>query len=164
MVPTMKSLLFALLLITSCSHPKPAEESKLTHFVNEWSQEYSTKDSAYNQTYIDYLKSVSLLFKDQDSKLDLYLSTIRNNFQIIAHNENTLENKYWLHKRRRAKYYISDYKSYKAKELSSLSERLEHEREEKLKKELGEELFVKLKENHQNFILQHQITSSKLPL
>lgn len=151
-------LLFFLLmsLAMACTHTKkkekPSRDSRITSYIKELKESSMAPPEAnYITNYAQYLDSVKQVFDENgmSKKFDIYLDSLRNNNQILSHAENSLPQKYANEKGRKANINSSDYKLYRTKTITNLHDRLNQQRSNKLRMDLGFKMYSELVRNNQ---------------
>jgi len=131
----MKYFIFIFIFIlVSCSQGpvKPAHSPAIDSFYQSWQTDYAPENNqVFSEAYKDYLYSVEKILPS--NKLESYLFSLKNYFQIMAHTEFSRPNRS---------------ESQKKKALVDMHWRLSKERREKLQKELEEPVFTKLLNNN----------------
>lgn len=158
----MKNNLLIILLIlgviSACGHMKkessqePSPEiSKLFNELKE--SEFTPDDPEYLKSYENYLYSVEEVFSKNglDDKFNLYISSLRNNNQVLSHAQSGLAQKFANDKGKRPNTNSTEYKLYRTKVMTQLHDRLNLERAEKLRSELGFEMYSELVKNNRKF-------------
>lgn len=142
--------LIGFFLISACSSPK-LEPSRSEKYFAEWSNDFYIENKPFQNQYKKYLQSVEDFFlkEEQLPKYEAYLGTTTNFFQLLAHSEFNLPTLYRRLKGPRADLRSRMYDDFKNRNLSQQYEKLNRDRESKLKEELGYELFEKLKVHYQ---------------
>jgi hypothetical protein len=143
-------------LMISCSQVKkkdrPTRDSRVTSYVNELKDSpLAPPEADYIKNYARYLDSVKQVFDENGmtKKFDIYIDSLRNNNQILAHAENSLPQKYANDKGRQANINSSDYKLYRTKTITNLHDRLNQQRSNKLRMDLGFKMYSELVRNNQ---------------
>ncbi|HXH75080.1 MAG TPA: hypothetical protein VNJ08_08965 [Bacteriovoracaceae bacterium] len=150
--------LFALLsFITACGHteknvpskPETGHADKITQFVqqNQFINVPNTHD------YSKYLTSVSSVYQQagKENQFDLYLQTLSDNFKAIDQTIKELPALYQKEKGKKADLKSSKFKLFKTKTVTAQVDKLNQERFDFLRSQLGEETFAKLLENNKKF-------------
>ncbi len=143
----MKYILLIFVLL-SCAEVKPKTYPEVDKFVSSWSEDYGPFKPLQVRRFHEYLMSVQDFYdaKEISSKFPHYLSSMNNNFQLLAHLEMNLParfKKYYGHWPVRKS---PNYLRYERDQSATLRTRLERERDEKLKQELGIENFNALQD------------------
>lgn len=153
-----------LLLLISCSHD-PLPPKDVVSFVEEWKSDYAPEDPQYVKNQEAYLYSVYKVLRANGAsdKFDVYATTLKNNAQVLAHTEFALPTRYRKDRGRRPVLKSESYLWYKRKILSDLEKKQTQDRMEKLRVQLGDELYQKLIDNYQAFNQEHQTQNLKFP-
>lgn len=149
----MKILPFFFILLMACS--TAVQESKLVDDFMQERQTYEYAESAtYEEAYKGYLKKVEAFYAQEEisKKFPSYLNTLRNQSQILAHNDFNFPSRYRRETGRRAVESSEGYKAYKARFMRYLADKTGREREEKLKLEIGADRLARLKKLHNETI------------
>jgi hypothetical protein len=158
----MKNNLLLILLIIgilpACGHLKKDDQNKpspeISKFFNEIKESnFTPNDPAYMKSYENYLYSVQNVFTKNglEDKFDVYLNSLRNNNQVLSHTQTGLPQKFANDKGKRPNTHSAEYKLYRTKVMTSLHDRLNQERAEKLRSELGFEMYSDLVRNNRKF-------------
>lgn len=159
-------LAVCLCFLFACSTNVKNKSQAVDQFIQTWGADYKPNDKAYVDSYKNYLLSVEEFYKDHkvESKFPHYLNSIMNASQIIAHQENTLPFIYKKEKRLRPESNPKDYELYKTRKITALHDRLFTEREARLKEELGEEVYKKLRDHYWSFNEKNKSQNLGFPL
>lgn len=139
-----------LILVSACSTPEPKEPFRSEAFFQSWSEDFYIENKEFQDQYKTYLTSVEEFFKtnQQPQKFETYLSSANNFFQLMAHSEFNIQSLYRRIKGPRVAMNTKMYEDFKNRNLSLQYEKLNRERENRLKGDLGFELFEKLKAHY----------------
>ncbi len=151
-------LSLVLLLTVSCgSGPKEVRKSRVDNFLLELHRSYEEESEAYIQQYEKYLRKVENLYLENglDYKFGDYISSIRNVFELMAHARSMLPQRYLKETGRKPVPSLKEYKLYRTRAMTESHDSLYQTREERLKDDLGEEFYGKLKETYQDFTEEH---------
>jgi hypothetical protein len=142
--------LLILIFVSACSTPEPKEPTRSESFFQTWSEDFYVENKEFQAQYKTYLTSVEEFFKtnQQPQKFESYLSSTNNFFQLMAHSEFNTQSLYRRIKGPRVAMNTKMYEDFKNRNLSQQYEKLNRERENRLKGDLGFELFEKLKAHY----------------
>ena len=143
--------LILILILASCSSPNLPEESRGEQYFTEWSTDFYSENLAFQGQYKNYLHTVEDFFhnEDQTPKFEAYLSSSTNFFQLLAHSEFNLPTFYRRLKGSKADLNTKMFEDFKNRNLGLQYDKLNKERENKLREDLGFTLFEKLKVHYQ---------------
>jgi hypothetical protein len=152
------------IFFASCSHHKPSTQVKT--FVQSFQDQFEPHDPSYAQVYERYLASVETIYKEdlKNERFRSYLDSLNNNYQILAQQEKALPG---LYKEQTGRVVASDdsnFRLFKTKEMTTLSDKLFAARELKIKDEAGEGTYEKLKENYVEFVEDENAKQFGFPL
>jgi hypothetical protein len=138
--------LFLLIMLFACAEIKPKTYPEVDKFVSTWSEDYGPFTPLEVRTFHQYLTSVQDFYDSQEmsSKFPHYLSSMNNNFQLLAHLEMNLPARFKKYYRHWPVRKSPNYLRYEREQSATLRARLEKERDEHLKQELGSEKFNEL--------------------
>jgi len=159
------SLCLLVFLSVSCTHSTPSPEVKT--FVQSWKDQYEPHSENYAQVYQRYLASVEKVYKknDQHEKFRSYLDSLNNNSQILADQEASILDLYRNSIRRTtASKDDSDFKLFRTRRMSELSDKLYQGRELKIKEEVGDSMYSDLHNNYNQFVSKTNAEKFAFPL
>jgi hypothetical protein len=155
------NLLLALLLLCimpACSHFQKNSQIEASPEISKLFEEmqesnFTPNDPDYLKNYENYLHSVEDVFVKNglQDKFDIYISSLRNNNQVLSHTQTGLPQKFANDKGKRPNTNSTEYKLYRTKVMTNLHDRLNQERAEKLRSELGFEMYSDLVKNNRKF-------------
>ena len=145
----MKTLLLVL-FITACAQTPPKISTRVSEFTEEWSSDYSNGSQKLKSQYRNYLASVESLYEKTGNahNFDSYLRSLMSNFQILMDRELNIAP---IYRKKIIDRKNNSFESWKFFHLKDLREKLVNQRENKLKEQIGNETFKKLKDNHADF-------------
>ena len=135
-------------------------------FVQSWKDQYQPHDELYAQVYQNYLTSVEKIYTYNDSpqKFRSYLDSLNNNSQILSDQESSLLHIYNRKKGRTIASLNTDFKLFKTKKMSDLSDKLYQRRELKIKQDLGDKMYLELLSNYDDFMDENNAALFAFPL
>lgn len=136
----------------SCTHSGPSPQVKT--FVQSWKDQYQPHDELYAKVYQNYLSSVEKIYIDNDNPQNFryYLDSLNNNSQILADQESSLLDTYNRKMGRTIASSNTEFKLFKTKKMSDLSDKLYQSRELKIKQDVGDKMYLELLNNYYDFI------------
>ena len=157
-------LVIVVFISISCTHSGPSMQVKT--FVQSWKDQYQPHDELYAQVYQNYLTSVEKIYTYNDSpqKFRSYLDSLNNNSQILSDQESSLLHIYNRKKGRTIASSNTDFKLFKTKKMSDLSDKLYQRRELKIKQDLGDKMYLELLSNYDDFMDENNAALFAFPL
>jgi len=149
--------LSSILIMSACGHSNKKNQNNnnedLVSYFNEWKKDLNpqnAKEQEYSRNYQNYLTSVKDIFSQNgvENQFDLYLSTLRNNNELLIDVEESVATNYLKEKGRRPSSNKKDFELYKTNMMTSTSDRLNEDRLNLLKAQLSSNLFEKIVENN----------------
>jgi hypothetical protein len=148
----------------SCTHSPTSPQVKT--FVQSWKDQYQPHNEKYAQVYQSYLTTVEKIYKKNDNqdKFRSYLDSLNNNSQILADQESAIAE---LYSRKRGRTIAStgpEFKLYRTKKMTDLSDKLYQGRELRIKEEVGDEMYLDLLNNYNEFVSNRNAEMFAFPL
>jgi hypothetical protein len=153
------------LILFSCATPQPPVSSNVEKFVKNWSENFiDPANPEIESTYLKYLSRVERIYNNTGNAplFNVYLDSVTNVYQVIAHRENVLPTMYQRDKRRGVTRLSQQ--EFISQDLRGLRERIFTEREQRIKNKLGEDTFSELRKNYTDFMKRMSPESFVFPL
>lgn len=136
------------LLILSCAEaPVTKTISTVPNFISEWKRDFGPVPSQEASALQAYLEAIEVFYQENgvENKFPQYLNTLNNNFQLIAHSEMNLPAKFKKYYGRWPVRKSPNYLRYQNEQTADLREKLEIVRQDKIRFDLGADLYEKFK-------------------
>lgn len=148
----------------SCTHSTTSPQVKT--FVQSWKDQYQPHNKNYAQVYQRYLTTVEKIYMDNDKPelFRAYLDSLNSNSQILADKESALLDLYNRKRGRTIASTSTDFKLYKTKQMTDLSDKLYQGRELKIKEDVGDEMYLDLLNNYNKFVSTKNAEMFAFPL
>lgn len=150
----MKAFFLTLLLLVSCAQVEHKKDPKdVLYFVQTWSENFGPFPAAQVTSFRSYLLYMHDFYESHGivQKFPRYLSTLNNNFQLLAHLEMNLParfKKYYGHWPARKS---PNYLRYEKDQTRDLRFKLEGVRNQQLKEDLGIEKYNQFVDHSMKF-------------
>ena len=156
--------LIVVIFSISCTHSPTSPQVKT--FVQSWNDQYQPHNKNYSQVYQRYLTTVEKIYKDNDKpeKFRTYLDSLNSNSQILADKESALLDLYNKKRGRTIASTSPNFQLYKTKEMADLSDKLYQGRELRIKEEVGDEMYLDLLNNYNQFVSSKSAEIYAFPL
>ena len=140
--------LVLLALVMSCGHKKPEKKHypAVDGFVARWNSDYGPFTPPVQKAFKQYLIHIENFYDDHNvsAKFPLYLSSLSNTHQLLAHAEMNLPSKF---KRRYGHWPAQkspNYLRYQKEQTAELKNKLETARLQRIKQDIGSDLYDRL--------------------
>lgn len=149
----MIRIFLVIAFLVSCSTPGP-KICLVDDFMKERIENEYAQEKPYEDAYSEYLKKVELFYFEEgiEHKFTSYLGSIRNKNELLAHADFNFPARYKRERGFRGVPGSKNYEAYKERFMQYLESKIDKERVERLRSELGEAHFNKLKTLHSGYI------------
>ncbi len=139
---------FLLLFIFGCAEaPIKKHHPVVNNFIQSWIMDFGPFPEPEISAFRSYLESIESFYEDNTiaNKFTNYLSTLNNNFQLVAHLEMNLPARFKKHYGHWPARKSPNYLRYQNEQTAELRKKLETTRQERLRFDLGDSLYENFK-------------------